>query len=149
MRSSRSLNLYIASSFRNLHAVSLLTNRLREAGHFVLDWTRFAPPLPENMRPEERRALLDSDARGHIFDFCSQSSARADLVIYLGQAGQDAACEVGIAWNAGVPVYGLGGPLEAPGLILSRSVSQWFNSTPDLLAAVEAFAEENFAGGAA
>lgn len=143
MKSSRSLNIYIASSFRNLHAVDLLVERLRDAGHVVLDWTRFAPPLPAGMRPEERRAVLDSDDRGRIFEFCTGASGGADLVIYLGESGQDAACEVGIAFNAGVPVFGLGGPLEAPGLILSRAVAAWFGKVPELLAAVERFAEEN------
>jgi hypothetical protein len=50
-----------------------------------------------------------------------------------------------MAWLSGVPVYGLGGPLEAPGLILSRAVSQWFVKSADLLAAVEGFAEETAA----
>lgn len=141
MKPSRALNIYIASSFRNLHAVDLLTDRLRDAGHAVLDWTRFAPPLAEDLRPEERRALLDSDSRSLIFDFCTGASAGADLIIYLGESGQDAACEVGIAFNAGVPVIGLGGPLEAPGLILSRAVARWFAKVPELLAAVECLAE--------
>lgn len=149
MKPSRFLKIYIASSFRNLHAVHMLTDRLQEAGHSVLDWTAFAPPLPEGMRPEERRSVLDSDSRGQIFEFCTGASGGADLVIYLGESGQDAACEVGIAFNAGVPVYGLGGPLEAPGLILSRAVSRWFGKVPELLAAVEAFAEETAEAGAA
>jgi hypothetical protein len=138
---SHCLKIYIASSFRNLHTVNLLTDRLAEAGHVVLDWTRFAPPLPAGMRPEERRAALDADDRGQIFEFCTNACSMADLVIYLGQSGQDAACEVGMAWLSGVPVYGLGGPLEAPGLILARAVSQWFGKSNDLLAAVEGFAE--------
>lgn len=149
MNPSRSLKIYIASSFRNLHAVDLLMDRLQDAGHSVLDWTKFAPPLPAGMRPEERRSVLDSDSRGQIFEFCTSASGGADLVIYLGESGQDAACEVGIAFNAGVPVFGLGGPLEAPGLILSRAVSAWFAKVPELLAAVERFAEENPEAGAA
>lgn len=142
MKPSRILSIYIASSFRNLHAVDMLMHRLRESGHLVLDWTKLSAPLPSGLQPAERRALLDSDARGRIFDFCAQACAGADLVIYLGPSGQDAACEAGMAFNAGVLVYGLPGPLEAPGLILSRAVSRWFEDVDELLAAVEVFAED-------
>jgi hypothetical protein len=75
---------------------------------------------------EERKRRLDTDESGAIFEFCASACASVDLVIYLGPAGQDAACEVGIAWCSGVPVYGFAGPLERPGLILNRCVEKWF-----------------------
>jgi hypothetical protein len=137
------LDIYIASSARNLHAVQTLRDALQERGHTVLDWTKFAPPLPDSMSPEERRAALDTDERGEIFGFCAQACAGADLVLYLGPSGQDAACEVGMAYVAGVPVFGLAGPLEAPGLILSNAVRKWVADTAKLLVAVEIFAKEN------
>lgn len=149
MNSSRALKIYIASSFRNLHAVEMLADRLTDLGHTVLDWTAFAPPLPSNMRPEERRAALASDTRGSIFEFCCTACAGADLVVYLGESGQDAACEVGIAFNAGVPVLGLRGPMEAPGLILARAVTEWHERVYTLLLAVERQAKENSEAGAA
>lgn len=149
MNPSRALKIYIASSFRNLHAVDMLADRLIDMGHSILDWTAFAPPLPPDMRPEERRAALDSDARGSIFEFCSTACAGADLVIYLGGSGQDTACEVGIAFNAGVPVLGLRGPMEAPGLMLARAVTEWHERVYTLLLAVERLAEENPEAGAA
>ena len=146
MNPSRSLKIYIASSFRNLHAVNMLSDRLTDMGHTILDWTALAPPLPPDMRPEERRAALDSDARGSIFEFCSSACAGADLVIYLGGSGQDAAVEVGIAFNAGVPVLGLRGPMEAPGLMLTRAVLEWHERVYTLLLAVECLAEEKAEG---
>lgn len=121
----KSLKIYIASSFRNLHAVQLLRDRLQELGHTVLDFTAFTPPLPDSMKPKERRAALDADEYGTIFSFCTESCASADLVIYLGASGQDSACEVGIAFGAGVPVLGSAGALEKPGTIISRAVSIW------------------------
>jgi hypothetical protein len=142
MKPSTSLTIYIASSFRSLHAVHLLGDALSGRGHKVLDWTKFAPPLPDDMTPEERRQALDTDERGEIFAFCVEACARADLVIYLGPAGQDAGTEIGIAYNAGVPVYGLPGPLEAPGLVLAKAVSRWFTNVRELIAGVEEFAEE-------
>jgi hypothetical protein len=140
MKPSARLSIYIASSFRNLCAVQLLRDALRERGHTVMDWTKLAPPLPEGMSPEKRRMVLDSDERGEIFVACSEACARVDLVIYLGQAGQDAACEVGMAYVSGTPVFGLAGPLEKPGLILARAVTRWVGDCGELLEAVDGFA---------
>jgi len=136
------LVVYIASSFRNLHAVQMLRDTLKKGGHVILDWSAYAPPLSDTMTPEERRATLDADERGEIFDFCTMACAQADLAIYLGPSGQDSACEVGIAYNAGVPVYGLAGALEKPGTIMHRAVSRWFPDTRSLLAAVNTLARE-------
>lgn len=130
------MKIYIASSFRNLNAVSLLRSYLEDNGHTVLDFAAYAPPLPANMPLEERRRVLDSDERGDIFAFCKQACTTADLVIYLGPAGQDAAAEVGIAYASGVPVLGLAGPLEAPGLILTRCVYRWVRDTGSLFVAI-------------
>ncbi len=128
------MKIYIASSFKNLHGVHLLRDKLQAMGHQVMDWSALAPPLPDGMPMEKRRVLLDSDERGEIFTFCANACARADVVVYLGPAGQDAAAEVGIAYASGVPVLGLAGPLEAAGLILSRCVGKWFNQVDPLLA---------------
>jgi hypothetical protein len=89
------------------------------------------------MSLDERKRLLDTDERGAIFNFCARACAYVDLVVYLGPAGQDAACEVGIAYCSGVPVYGLAGPLERPGLILSRCVARWFTQFEPFFDAVQ------------
>ena len=130
------MTIYIASSYRNLNAVLLLRDLLRGEGHTVLDWTEHAPPLPDTMPPAERKARFDTDESGAIFDFCAEACGCADLVVYLGPAGQDAACEVGIAWVAGVQVFGLAGPLEKPGLILHCCVHRWFGAFGPFLEAV-------------
>lgn len=135
------MKIYIASSFRNLNAVSLLRSYLEDSGHTVLDFAAYAPPLPAGMPLEERRRVLDSDERGDIFAFCKKSCTSADLVIYLGPAGQDAAAEVGIAYASGVPVLGLSGPLEAPGLILTKCVYRWVRDTTELFAAIAELVE--------
>lgn len=54
-------------------------------------------------------------------------------MLYIGPAGQDSACEVGIAYAAGVPVFGIAGPLEEPGLILRKCVRFWFQTVGDFL----------------
>lgn len=130
------MRIYIASSYRNLHVVQLLTAVLTEQGHIVEDWTKLAPPIPSGMPEPEAKALLDSDERGWIFNFCSRACICVDLLIYLGPAGQDAACEVGLAASSDIPIFGLKGPLERPGLILNGLVSKWFSSAEELLEAV-------------
>jgi hypothetical protein len=130
------MKIYIASSFRNITAVKILSDCLAEAGHHVLDWTDKPPPMPDSSTEESYKNWIDSDESGVIFDFCTGACAHADLIVYLGTAGQDAACEVGIAWTAGVPVYGFAGPQDRPGLILSRCVTRWFSGLSDFLDAV-------------
>ncbi len=131
------MNIYIASSAKNLHGVRLLRDALTARGHTVLDWTAMAPPLPDYLSPEERRMALDSDERGEIFDFCAKASTGAQALIYFGPAGQDAACEVGMAWAAGVPTIGLAAPTEKPGLILNRAVRFWAAGLEECLATIE------------
>ena len=131
------MRIYIASSARNMHGVQLLRDSLEERGHQILDWTAYAPPLADHLSPEARRLALDSDERGEIFALCAKACMEADLLIYLGAAGQDAACEVGMAYAAQVPVLGLAAPTEKPGLILTRAVSVWFQDVKSLLAHIE------------
>jgi nucleoside 2-deoxyribosyltransferase len=134
------MDIYIASSARNLHGVQLLRNLLSGRGHRVLDWTALAPPLPDHLSPEERRMALDSDERGEIFAFCAKACKEADALIYLGPAGQDAACEVGMAFAAGVPTIGLAAPTEKPGLILNRAIRHWAANIEDSLKLIDSLA---------
>lgn len=126
------MNIYIASSYRNLHAVQLMRDALTAQGHMVLDWTAFVPPVSA-FPSAERKAALDVPGRLDVFAFCTEACGSADAVLYIGPAGQDSACEVGIAYAAGVPVFGISGPLEEPGLILRKCVCRWFHEAGGLL----------------
>lgn len=140
MKPARRLNIYIMSSFRNRAAVQLLTSQLTEMGHEVMDWTRLAPPIPSAVPVEQRRRMLDADEYGDIFTFCVQAIGSMDLGIYLGESGQDAGAELGLAYGSGTPVLGLAGPLESPGTIVSGMVKRWCEDVKTLLCAVEGFA---------
>ena len=142
MKSARSLKIYIASSARNLHYVQLLSGILEHHFHTVLDWTSFAPPIAPHSPVEARKRALDSDERGEIFNFCKSACGSADLLIYLGPAGQDAAAEIGLAHASGVPILGLASPLEAPGLILSRCVTKWCKNVTELVEEVELYSQQ-------
>ena len=135
------LRVYIASSFRHLHTVRLLGRELRAMGYELLDWTEKAKP-PEGLTPAERRAWMDTDHGGVVFAFCEQSCREADFLIYLGGAGQDAGVEVGMARAWKVPVLGIRGPLEAPGLMLYGAVDVWVENVEDALDLLLAIAED-------
>ena len=128
----RPIRLYIASSFKNLHAVRLLGKTLEEMGFQILDWTERARP-PEGLTPAERRTWMDKDHGGEVFVFCEQACRNADIVVYLGTSGQDAGVEVGIARGCGIPVLGIRGPLEAPGLMLHGACNIWVEHIEEAL----------------
>lgn len=143
------MKLYIAASFRHLHAVQLLQSSLRAAvpGIEILDWTELAAP-PLGLTPAQRREWMDTDLSGEVFRFCEAACGTVDLLVYLGAAGRDAdglcpsrtegasggaalrseidaGVEVGMAAASGIPILGIRGPLEAPGLMLHGAVTQW------------------------
>lgn len=149
MKPSCPLVIYIATSAgRNLHAYFLLRDRLEESGHRVLDWTKLPEfPLDPDMPADLRRRESNRDTFGKVFAFCAEAATSADVTIYLGPSGQDAACEVSLAWSLGVRTFGLRGLFEAPGTILNRVIKEWFDDPLSLLQAVERLAEEKAEAG--
>ena len=129
------LTVYTAASFRLLHAVRLFHDALRARIPQVRiwDWTDMGMP-PQGLTPEQRRRWFDTEQQGgQVYRFCRDACASADVVVYLGHSGQDAGVEVGLAVGAGVPVIGVAGPLEAPGLMLHGAVSVWVDGAEDAL----------------
>ena len=124
--------IYMACSFRHIHAVRLLGRELKAQGYEILDWTEKATP-PEGLTPTERRAWMDTDHGGEVYIFCERACKEADFLIYLGTSGQDAGVEVGLAKGSGVPVLGIRGPLEAPGLMLYGAGSVWLESIEEAI----------------
>lgn len=131
------LTVYVASSFKHLHAVRLLNRALRELGYRVLDWSEKATP-PEGLNAAQRREWMDTDHGGEVFVFCENACMVSDLVIYLGTSGQDAGVEIGMARGRGRPIMGIRGPLESPGLMLHGAVSVWVDSVEEALARLKA-----------
>ena len=139
------LTIYVAGSFKHKHGVRLFCRELVALGCRILDWTEKATP-PPGLTPQERRAWMDTDkAGGSVYAFCREACRTADLVVYYGASGQDAGVEVGLATGAGVPVLGIRGPLEAPGLMLHGAGTAWVDSVEealDLVAGLIAFARD-------
>ena len=118
------MQVYIASSFKNIHAVRLLAKSMRVMGYTILDWTEKATP-PEGLNSLQRREWMDTDHGGDVFTFCANACKEADFLIYLGTSGQDAGIEIGIAYGQDIPVLGIRGPLESPGLMLYGAGTVW------------------------
>lgn len=136
-------SIYIAASFRHKHGVRLLGRELRKLGCTILDWTTRATP-PPGLNPAERRIWMDTDLEGgQVYEFCKNACLNADLLIYYGESGQDAGVEIGLATAAGVPVLGIRGPLEGPGLMLHGAVTCWVDDGEEALEAVEELIEKS------
>ncbi len=135
------LTIYIAGSFKHKHGVQLLGRELRQHNCTILDWTEKATP-PQGLTALERRLWMDTDTEGGpVFLFCKQACLTADIVVYYGTSGQDAGVEVGLACGAGVPVLGIRGPLESPGLMLHGAVAAWVDSIEDAIHVLCALAD--------
>jgi len=127
------MKIYIASSWRNRHAVEMLTDLLETKGHEVVSFVR------EGANPDRDGSNLDkwiaSDDGEKKFQFDTNGAMESDLVIYIGPSGTDAWAEVGLAWGGEKPIYGLYAKGESSGL-MRRMMTRWFDSYRDLLSAV-------------
>lgn len=129
------MRIYIAASWKHQHAVEMLTEKLELAGHEVLSWLRQGRPEEAFLSKLELTAFINSQDGRRIFEFCATSATTADLLIYLGPSGCDAWAEVGAAYGAGVPIFGLVAKSEEVGL-MRHIVQAWHASVNDLLRAV-------------
>lgn len=134
----RKLTIYIAASWKHQHAVEMLTALLRERGHGVLSFV-------ENNHgegPDKRVSFeqwMDTEAAEQSFDYDTSGARSANMTIYIGPSGKDAAAEVGIAWCAGRSVIGLYGKGEDFGLM--RKMIEWHQNYRDLLKTVDGYAK--------
>ncbi len=125
--------IYIASSWKNKHAVEMLTALLREQGAEVLSFIengyQNTNPGTTGMTSEE---WIDSEAGDRCFRFDVESAMGCHLFIYLGPSGKDAAAECGMAFASKIPMVGLHAKGEDFGL-MSRMFDAWFDRYTELL----------------
>ena len=129
------MKIYIASSWRNQHAVEMLTDILRDKGHEVASFVEAANGGPYKNLYDEPEVWIDSDSSNNRFDDSTDSATKSDLVIYIGPSGTDAWAEVGAAWAAGVPISGLWAKGEPAGLM--RKMVYWFTDYRELLKTIK------------
>jgi hypothetical protein len=125
---SKPFAVYIASSWKNQHAVEMLTAHLREMGCVVLSFV-------ENNHGENPNSSIDEWCQSpdgtRSFNYDTKGATESNLVIYIGPSGTDAWAEVGAAWGRGVPVIGLWAKGEQAGLM--RRMVEWFTDYRALL----------------
>lgn len=142
------MKIYIASSWKNQHAVEMLTALLRECKHevasFVENEHNQGCKNSESFYSENGEKIpfdkwIYSENGSKSFTFDTENAANCDLCIYISPSGKDAAAEVGISYGNNKPIIGLYAKGEDFGL-MRRLVMNWFNNYRDLLANVELIA---------
>lgn len=130
------MKIYIASSWKNQHAVEMMTDLLRERGHEVLSFVEnsFEEGVCEAGKDFDFESWVKTESADRAFHYDMNGATKTDLVIYIGPSGTDAWAEVGAAWARCVPVYGLAAKGEQAGLM--RKMVTWFFDHRDLLEAV-------------
>jgi len=93
------VKIYIASSWKNQHAVEMLTDCLRGRDHEVLSFVEnnhneghsFDKSIPFD-------EWIKTEQAANSFRYDINAAASSELVIYIGPSGTDAWAEVGIAF---------------------------------------------------
>lgn len=99
------MKIYIASSWKNQHAVEMLTDILRAKGHTVEHW-------------------MTTERAEQSFKYDTEGAVGSELVVYIAPSGIDAWAEVGAA-------YGLWAKGEQAGLM--RKMVVWFADYRELV----------------
>ena len=139
------MKIYIASSWKNQHAVEMLTDHLRNEGHKVVSFVEKA--VEDEGRSEiafDVVKWIKSEDGERKFKYDTDGATKSDLVIYIGPSGTDAWAEIGAAWAASVPVLGLWAKGEQAGLM--RRMVEWHHDFRALLIAVSQYHRSNQVG---
>lgn len=123
------MQIYIASSWRNQHAVDLLAYALREEGVKVDSFVERAKgrAVTCGFPPSDDGDWLISREGEEAFTELMETLKRTNMVIYVGPSGPDAWAEVGVAYGQGKPVWGLWAKGEPIGLN-RHMVGRWFKN---------------------
>lgn len=139
------MKIYIASSWKNLHAVEMLTSILRDRGHKVLSFVEnnYGEGHGEE-KPIDFESWVLTDQAEQSFNFDTHGATKADLVIYVGPSGTDAWAEIGAAWASGRIIFGLWAKGEQSGL-MRKMVTTWFDSYVAMLHAISIIEKQRIA----
>lgn len=132
------MKIYIASSWKNQHAVEMLTSMLRQKGHEVISFVEKAvcDEGRSEIKFDVEKWIYSKDGEEKFF-YDTDGATGSNLVIYIGPSGTDAWAEVGAAWAAGVPIIGLWAKGEKSGLM--RRMVLWYRNFKDVLKAVDEY----------
>lgn len=134
------MKIYIASSWKNQHAVEMLTALLREKGHEIMSFVENNYGEGHSAKkPMDFEAWMNTEMANHSFKYDTDGATKSDLVIYISPSGKDAAAEIGAAWANGVPILGLYAKGEDFGL-MRKMFTAWYERYTDVLDAVDKYA---------
>jgi hypothetical protein len=121
------MKIYIASSWKNQHAVEMLTWFLRVEGFTVISWVEnnYGEQHNHVTKKMDFETWVNSPESDQSFEFDTRGATTCDLLIYVGPSGKDAAAEVGAAWGNSVPIIGLFAKGEDFGL-MRKMMQHWF-----------------------
>ena len=102
------MKVYIASSWRNQHAVELLTEKLRKLGHEVISWVEnnYGEDHNHVTKKFDFESWVTSEESDQSFEFDTNGASQCDLFVYLGPAGKDASAEAGICYGQRLNEHG-------------------------------------------
>ena len=128
--------IYIASSWKNVHAVEMLTTLLRERDYEVVSFveTNFYELFVAKQIGFDEWVKSENGLKAFVYD--TDGATKSDLVIYISPSGKDASAEVGAAWASGIPIIGLYAKGEDFGL-MRRMIKVWYDRHLDLLTEVD------------
>lgn len=136
------MKVYIASSWKNQHAVELLTAKLREYDIQVLSFVEnsFGEGYDIECADMGFEAWVKTENAEKAFIYDTRGAMECDAFIYLGPSGKDAAAEVGMCYGqrlAGrtIPMYALYAKGEDFGL-MRKVFDAWFSRWQDLVMAL-------------
>ena len=132
------MDIYIASSWKNQHAVEMLTFLLRKKGHKVSSFVEnnFGEGHGPN-KPINFEKWVNTEKAWNSFTYDTNGATQSDMLIYIGPSGIDAWAEVGAAWGCGKPIIlGLWAKGESVGL-MRKMVAVWFSRYQDLINAID------------
>lgn len=148
------MKIYIASSWKNQHAVELLTAKLRENDFDVISWIE--NNYGEDHGPEgtDFEKWIKTKPADRSFKFDTEGANKCDIFVYLGPAGKDAAAECGIAYgrkmstkdDALFPMYALWAKGEDFGL-MRKMFDIWCARYEELIKACVVYRTGMYAGG--
>lgn len=140
------MKIYIASSWKNQHAVEMLTFLLREQKHNVMSFVEnnFGenPDSSKNTKKFDFEKWVNSDKANQSFEYDTTGAMFSDLVIYIAPSGKDAAAECGMAFARGVPIIGLYAKGEDFGL-MRKMMSIWCERFTDVLEFIKEIENKN------
>jgi len=134
------MKIYIASSWRNQHAVEMLTKLLREKKHEVLSFVEnnYSENNNHGTKNFDFEKWVNSKQSDKSFKYDTNGATKCNLFIYISPAGKDAAAQCGMAWARGIPMLGLYAKGEDFGL-MRKMFTGWFERYDELLNVIEKY----------